>query len=178
MANSTKSSKIQDAMFQEIQDHQLFKSAQSYAFQYLNEVFDRNVYPTEEALNMLQHFEEDMPNSSGNVQEILDSLHHYGSPATLPTLGGRYFGFVTGSCDPCYFGCEKLERFLGSKLRDGGFVAHFCQARNSGRKLVVRTAGFAPTYCRRFCQWFFDGHLLWTGGSSLATFSKKRLGYQ
>lgn len=111
MANSTKSSKIQDAMFQEIQDHQLFKSAQSYAFQYLNEVFDRNVYPTEEALNKLAHFEEDMPNSSGNVQEILDSLHHFGSPATLPTLGGRYFGFVTGSSIPATLAVKGLSDF-------------------------------------------------------------------
>ena len=111
MANSTKLSKIQDAMFQEIQDHQLFTSAQSYAFQYLDEVFDRNVYPTEEALNKLQHFEEDMPSSSGNVQEILDSLHHYGSSATLPTLGGRYFGFVTGSSIPATLAVKGLSDF-------------------------------------------------------------------
>ncbi len=111
MANSTKLSKIQDAMFQEIQDHQIFKSAQSYAFQYLNEVFDRNVYPTEEALNNLQHFEEDMPTSSGDVQEILDSLHHYGSPATVTTLGGRYFGFVTGSSIPATLAVKSLSDF-------------------------------------------------------------------
>lgn len=111
MANSTKLSKIQDAMFQEIRDHQLFTSAQSYAFQYLNEVFDRNVYPTEEALNKLTHFEEEMPNTSGNVQEILDNLHYYGSPATLPTLGGRYFGFVTGSSIPATLAVKSLSDF-------------------------------------------------------------------
>lgn len=111
MANITKLSKIQDAMFQEIQDHQIFKSAQSYAFQYLNEAFDRNVYPSVEALANLEHFAENMPDKSGDVNNILQQLHQYGSPATVTSLGGRYFGFVTGSSIPASLAAKSLSDF-------------------------------------------------------------------
>ncbi|WP_373552581.1 aspartate aminotransferase family protein [Haliscomenobacter sp.] len=111
MANPTKVGKIQDAMFQEIQDRQIFKSAQTYAFQYLNEAFDRNVYPSPEALNNLQHFEESMPDKSGDVNNILQQLHQYGSPATVTSLGGRYFGFVTGSSIPASLAAKSLSDF-------------------------------------------------------------------
>lgn len=111
MANITKSSKIQEAMFREIQDQSIFERVQTYAQQYLNEVFDRNVYPTAEALENLQHFEESMPESPTQVSTILDQLCQYGSPATVTSLGGRYFGFVTGSSLPAALAVKGLSNF-------------------------------------------------------------------
>lgn len=111
MANITKSSKIQEAMFREIQDRSIFESAQHYAQQYLNEVFDRNVYPSAEALANLEYFEETMPDHSGDVNNILQQLHQYGSPATVTSLGGRYFGFVTGSSIPASLAAKGLSDF-------------------------------------------------------------------
>lgn len=111
MANITKSSKIQEAMFREIQDQSIFERVQTYAQQYLNEVFDRNVYPTAEALENLQHFEESMPESPTQVSTILDQLYQYGSPATVTSLGGRYFGFVTGSSLPAALAVKGLSNF-------------------------------------------------------------------
>jgi len=80
---------IQNKMFQEIRDKEIFKQAQQYSFEYLENVFNRNVYPTEEALNNLSKFEEALPLSSTKAEKVLDQLNEYGSPATTATLGGR-----------------------------------------------------------------------------------------
>lgn len=111
MANITKLSNIQESMFREIQDRSIFETAQDYAQYYLNEAFTRNVYPTTEALDNLQHFEENMPEETGDVRAILDQLHEYGSPATVTSLGGRYFGFVTGSSIPASIAVKGLSDF-------------------------------------------------------------------
>lgn len=111
MANIKKLGNIQENMFREIQDRSIFESAQDYAWHYLNEVFERNVYPTKEALENLQHFEEKMPDSTGDIKAMLQLLHEYGSPATVTHVGGRYFGFVTGSAIPASLAIKGLSDF-------------------------------------------------------------------
>jgi len=78
----------------------IFEQAKSYAFQYMDSIFERNVYPTDEALENLKQFDEALPDSSGDPTEMLRMLHEYGSPATAATTGGRYFGLVIGSSFP------------------------------------------------------------------------------
>ena len=65
--------------------------------EYLENVFDRNVYPTEEAVKNLSIFDEELPTDSTNAKSVIKQLNKYGSPATKATLGRRYFGFVCGS---------------------------------------------------------------------------------
>lgn len=98
-------------MYQEMCDKDIFKQAQAYAYEYVNQVFDRNVYPTEEAIENLKHFEEDMPTATANAADIIEMLHQYGSPATIPQLGGRYFGFVNGSSVPAGLAAKNLATF-------------------------------------------------------------------
>lgn len=111
MANITKLGNIQENMFREIQDRSIFESTQDYAWHYLNEVFERNVYPTQAALENLQHFEEKMPDSTGDIKAMLQLLHEHGSPATVTHVGGRYFGFVTGSAIPASLAIKGLSDF-------------------------------------------------------------------
>jgi len=101
----------QHQMFLEIKDKEIFKQAQEYAFEYLENVFDRNVYPTEEALNDLSKFDEKFPAQSSPADEVLEHLNQYGSPATTATLGGRYFGFVCGSALPIGLAAKSLATF-------------------------------------------------------------------
>ncbi len=104
----TKKTKLQDKMFAEMQDKTLFKKAENYAFDYLNKVFDRHIFPTEEALKDLSKFEEPMPEKTGDGEQIIDLLHQYGSPAVVPYIGGRYFGFVNGSMIPASLAAKNL----------------------------------------------------------------------
>ena len=54
----------------------------------------------DEAISNLTVFDEVLPISSTKAEDVLDQLNKYGSPATTATLGGRYFGFVSGSALP------------------------------------------------------------------------------
>ncbi len=103
--------RIQKAMFQEMQEQSIFDKAQKYAMHYLEEVFDRNVSPTDKAIDNLAHFEQDLQTESSNGSEILDLLQKYGSPATTAQLGGRYFGFVNGSVVPVGLAAKNLATY-------------------------------------------------------------------
>ncbi|MDB9859217.1 aminotransferase class V-fold PLP-dependent enzyme [Algibacter sp.] len=104
-------SKIQDAMFQDIRNKDIFEQTQQYAFEYLENVFDRNVYPTEAAIHDLSKFDEALPITSTKAEKVLKQLNQYGSPATTATLGGRYYGFVTGSAVPVGLAAKNLGTF-------------------------------------------------------------------
>jgi glutamate/tyrosine decarboxylase-like PLP-dependent enzyme len=95
-----KKTDLQIEMFAQIQTRKLFEQAKSYAYAYLDSVFDRNVFPTGEAIKGLEIFDEPLPATPGDPIEILHWLHEYGSPATTTITGGRYFGFVNGSSVP------------------------------------------------------------------------------
>lgn len=72
----------------------VFERAQRYGLAYPDHVLHRNVYPTEEALADLSHFDEDLPHAPTDAEEIIDDLNRYGSPATVARVGGQYFGLV------------------------------------------------------------------------------------
>ena len=102
---------IQEKMFQEIKDKKVFEKAQQYSYEYLANVFERNVYPTTEAINNLSFFDEKLPISSTEAEDVLGQLNKYGSPATVATLGGRYFGFVCGSALPVGLAAKNLGTY-------------------------------------------------------------------
>lgn len=81
-------------------DKQVFEQAKGYAYDYLDKVSDRKVYPGEIALSGLSKFDEPLSQESADVEEMLRMLHEFGSPATVANTGGRYFGFVAGGAFP------------------------------------------------------------------------------
>lgn len=102
---------IQQKMFSELKEKEIFKKAVSMGTDYINRVNDRNVYPTEQALNDLKIFEESMPEDQTDVNKILNDLDKYGSPATVAQAGRRYFGFVCGSVVPAGLAAKILASF-------------------------------------------------------------------
>lgn len=148
-------SKLQDSMFQDIRNKTLFKQSQQYAFQYLESIFDRNVYPTEAAINDLSNFDEALPAETSKAENVLKQLNQYGSPATTATLGGRYFGFVTGSVVPVGLAAKNLSTFwdqapalnvlspIGSKLEavvEKWFIDIFNLPKNTAAGFVSGTS--------------------------------------
>lgn len=102
---------LQDRMFADMRDKNLFSKALEFGFQYLSKVFDRNVYPTQDALDNLQRFDEDLPQAPSQAASVIDQLHAYGSPATIAQVGGRYFGFVDGSAIPAGLAAKALATY-------------------------------------------------------------------
>lgn len=102
---------IQEKMFSELEDRTVFNKSQAYGLKYLDVVFDRHVYPTEEAIENLSVFDEELQIKSLEADEVLALLDKYGAPATVPTLGGRYYGFVCGSVLPIGLASKNLGSF-------------------------------------------------------------------
>src|SRR6266481_4724904 len=68
--------------------------------QYAREIRERRVAPTEPQISELRKFHEAFPESSTDPRSVVAMLDELGSPATVATAGGRYFGFVTGGVLP------------------------------------------------------------------------------
>jgi glutamate/tyrosine decarboxylase-like PLP-dependent enzyme len=100
---------LQEEMFSQLQAREIFEQAKSHAFAYMDSVRERNVYPTDQALMNLAIFDEALPAEPGDPVEILNLLHTYGSPATVVTTGGRYFGFVNGGSAPAALAAKWLS---------------------------------------------------------------------
>jgi glutamate/tyrosine decarboxylase-like PLP-dependent enzyme len=80
--------------------HPLLSEAARRALAYLGSIPDRHVFPTEEALRNLSRLGEPLPETPEDPLTVLKTLDEIGSPATVATTGGRYFGFVTGGALP------------------------------------------------------------------------------
>lgn len=67
---------------------------------YIQSLDERRVFPEASAINRLKDLEEHLPEIGHDSTETLQLLDEIGSPATVASAGGRYFGFVTGSSLP------------------------------------------------------------------------------
>jgi glutamate/tyrosine decarboxylase-like PLP-dependent enzyme len=70
------------------------------ATRYLAGLEDRSVVPLPEAVARLEALDGPLPQGPSDPAEILALLDDIGSPATVATAGGRYFGFVIGGSLP------------------------------------------------------------------------------
>ena len=102
---------LREKMHQEMEDKSIFDQVQKYAFDYARQVRERNVFPTDKALNDLNLFTEDLPQSIGDAGEILNFLYQFGGPATVAQTGGRYYGFVNGGVIPAGLAARWLSDF-------------------------------------------------------------------
>ena len=94
------SEKYQPHYIKMLHEHDLFEQAKNYAYDYLEHALERNIYPDDKAIENLTVFDAHLPSTEGDPEEILRQLHEYGSPATVASTGGRYFGFVAGGAFP------------------------------------------------------------------------------
>lgn len=80
--------------------HELLSDVATRAARYLAGVNDRPVAPSNKAVENLQKLEEPLPDGPVDPAQILSLLDEIGSPATVATTEGRYFGFVIGGTLP------------------------------------------------------------------------------
>jgi glutamate/tyrosine decarboxylase-like PLP-dependent enzyme len=78
----------------------LLSQAARRAERYLDGLNSRSVAPTQEALEALSALDEPLPECPSDPEAVLDLLDRIGSPATMASAGGRFFGFVHGGCLP------------------------------------------------------------------------------
>jgi glutamate/tyrosine decarboxylase-like PLP-dependent enzyme len=88
---------------------QLLANSAERAIRYTKEVADRNVSPSEAAIAALSKFREPYPDVPCDPREVLALLDEAGSPATLASTAGRYFGFVIGGMVPAAMAASWLS---------------------------------------------------------------------
>jgi glutamate/tyrosine decarboxylase-like PLP-dependent enzyme len=83
--------------------------ARDLSLHYINHIQERNVYPNQEDIMNLEHFNEKLSDDPKSTEEILKMLWKYGSPGTVAQTGGRYFGFVNGGILPASLSAKWLS---------------------------------------------------------------------
>ncbi|MBL8986656.1 MAG: aspartate aminotransferase family protein [Gemmatimonadetes bacterium] len=78
----------------------LLSDAAQRAIGYLEHLDRRSVVPTPAALARLRDLDRPLPTSGADPLAVLAELDEIGSPATVATAGGRFFGFVIGGALP------------------------------------------------------------------------------
>ena len=76
------------------------RTAAERSYEYLRTADDRKVAPSTVALQALEGFHESFPEASSQPANVVAQLDKLGSPATVITTGGRYFGYVIGATLP------------------------------------------------------------------------------
>lgn len=87
---------------------ELLSDACERATSYVESAAARRVAPMPEQIAMLARLGGPMPQSPQDPREILALLDEFGSPATVATNAGRYFGFVNGAALPVCIAAQWL----------------------------------------------------------------------
>ena len=80
--------------------HELLTDTVDRAVRYLDGLDDRPVRVTDHAVRGLTRLDESFPDGATDAGTVLALLDEIGSPATMATAGGRFFGFVIGGTLP------------------------------------------------------------------------------
>src|SRR5580692_3292125 len=78
----------------------LLRQVAETACKYVRGIGERQVAPTKKDVDGLTKFREPFPIATSDPLQVLEKLNEIGSPATVATTGGRYFGFVIGGTLP------------------------------------------------------------------------------
>ncbi|MCI4326727.1 MAG: aminotransferase class V-fold PLP-dependent enzyme [Thermoplasmata archaeon] len=81
-------------------EESLLTDAAVRAHRYRQSLPSRGVVPAGDAVEAVERLCGSLPEEGEDPSSILQRLDEFGSPATVSTAGGRYFGFVIGSSLP------------------------------------------------------------------------------
>ncbi|AWF83026.1 aspartate aminotransferase family protein [Microbulbifer sp. A4B17] len=83
--------------------------AAQYAEEYVANICDRRVSPSAFDIDQMQFFNSDLARAGEPAEAVVESLHRYGSPATVASTGGRFFGLVVGGATPASMGAAVMN---------------------------------------------------------------------
>ncbi len=84
------------------------QDATQRALRYLRGLPERRVFPGATEVQHLQALDGPVPESGADAGQVIQLLDEAGSPATVASAGGRYFGFVVGGALPAALGANWL----------------------------------------------------------------------
>jgi glutamate/tyrosine decarboxylase-like PLP-dependent enzyme len=102
-----------ETTYMQAADLELLGSASRRAAAYLQNVGQRPVAPDAAAPRDLDQFRGKFPDKAADPLHVIEMLDRIGSPATVASAGGRYFGFVIGGALPCAVAASWLASAWG-----------------------------------------------------------------
>lgn len=87
----------------------LLRDASDRSIHYLESLSHRAAYPSGEAVRRLKELAAKLPSHPTDPFEVLRLLDEVGSPATVASAGGRYFGYVIGGSHPAALAANWLS---------------------------------------------------------------------
>src|SRR2546421_11634628 len=108
----------------------LLRATADRAARYRASLQERSVAPTAEALANLARLDEPFPEHPTDAAKVIALLDEIGSPATIASAGGRFFGVVVGGALPAAVAAGRLAGAWG---QDAGGVAPSPRRRRPGR---------------------------------------------
>lgn len=78
----------------------LLRRVAERAHTYLESLNQSQVTPSPDAIQRLRGFDVPLPDAPASAETVIELLDTIGSPATVGSAGGRYFGFVVGGSLP------------------------------------------------------------------------------
>src|SRR6185436_10454596 len=79
---------------------ELLEDARARSQRYLESLSDREAFPSAGRLERLSELDGPLPRRGVDPARVLELLDAVGSPATVASNGGRYFGYVIGGSLP------------------------------------------------------------------------------
>jgi glutamate/tyrosine decarboxylase-like PLP-dependent enzyme len=116
----------------------LIEAFSDRAKNYLKSIDKRDVFPEPEDIDNLKHLNVQLQDYAVDPLLVLDELDRFGSPATVVSSGGRYYGFVVGG---------SLHASLAANL-----LANVWD-QNAGMEASSPVSAFIETLCRK---WLID----------------------
>jgi glutamate/tyrosine decarboxylase-like PLP-dependent enzyme len=99
---------------------ELLRNAAERAILYLQGLGERRVAPDPSALAHLREFDRALPSRGVDAEAVLALLDEVGSPGTIASASGRFFGFVVGGALPATLAANWLA---GAWDQNAGMVA-------------------------------------------------------
>ena len=78
----------------------VLEDAAKYGIEYLEGLDARAVAPSPAAVARLKELDQPLSDAPMPPEDVIRQLHEFGSPATIASAGGRFFGFVIGGSLP------------------------------------------------------------------------------
>ena len=150
----------------------------SLAENYLSGSGMNPVFPSADSIASLQQLNEPLQEDPVSAEEVLNLLDAKGSPATVKSTGGRYFGFVIGGSLPAAMMAKLLATVWD---QNAGLYLMSPVAAHAGRNqqcMDDRYPRFAKTDSCRFCYRGNHGEFYCHSLLPVTNFSKKPVGMQ